>query len=142
LIDYALQLLFFFGWISTFGEVTLTAGGGYAYNLEGPLAWVPLLFWVAMVPGMKQWLGATLGNLLLGLKPVSIRQRRSGVGLTLGQSIKRHLLDPIDLFFLGVVAIISMGCTKEQQRLGDLWAGTKVVIEQETMISEWYGQYF
>ena len=47
--------------------------------------------------------------------------------------MKRHLLDPIDLLFYGIPAIITIKNTEKHQRLGDLWAKTIVI---DTMDAE------
>ena len=47
--------------------------------------------------------------------------------LTFLESFKRHLLDPIDFCFFGIVAIITIKNTVKNQRVGDLWAKTIVV---------------
>ena len=47
--------------------------------------------------------------------------------VTFKQSFLRHLVDPIDMFFFGIVAIIIIKNSKESQRLGDLLGQTKVI---------------
>jgi len=63
-----------------------------------------LVFWGIITIGIENWLGATLGNQIVGLTAISI----NGINreLTLGQSFRRHLCDPIDMFVLGLVGII------------------------------------
>ncbi len=87
-----------------------------------------------MTVGFEQWFGATLGNLFVGLKPVSIRKpadsstfSETDEKLTFEQSLKRHLLDPIDMFFFGLIGIITIKNTDKNQRLGDIWGNTIVV---------------
>jgi uncharacterized RDD family membrane protein YckC len=70
------------------------------------------------------FLGATLGNSIVGLKPISLT--RNNGELSLSQSIKRHILDPIDMFPFGLIAIITIKNTDRNQRLGDIWAKTVV----------------
>ena len=43
------------------------------------------------------------------------------------QALKRHLLDPIDILFYGIPAIITVKNSGKHQRLGDMWAKTIVV---------------
>ena len=78
-----------------------------------------------MTVGLEQWFGASLGNSLAGLKPISI----SGFSkkLTFGQSLKRHLFDPIDMFFFGLIGIVTLRNTTQNQRVGDIWAKTTVI---------------
>lgn len=130
IVDYIIIYTFFFIFLVAFGEPD--AGGEYSVN--GLPALVPILFWGIMTIGLEQWFGATLGNSLVGLKPISIRKSSdnstfSGTDekLTFGQSFKRHLLDPIDMFFFGLIGIITIKNTDKNQRLGDIWGNTIVV---------------
>jgi uncharacterized RDD family membrane protein YckC len=95
------------------------------YSLSGLLGLIPIVFWLIMTVGLETGFGATLGNLLVGLKPVPI----SGTNrkLTFGESFKRHLLDPIDMFFFGLIGIVTIKNTNKNQRVGDIWARTIVV---------------
>ena len=70
--------------------------------------------------------GQTLGKLALGLRTVS----QTGLSINVSQAILRNLVRAADIappFFPGVVA---MACTRRQQRLGDLAAGTVVVFDR------------
>lgn len=70
--------------------------------------------------------GQTLGKLALGLRTVS----QTGLSINISQAILRNLLRAIDVappFYPGIVA---MACTRRLQRLGDLAAGTVVVIDR------------
>ena len=93
-------------------------------RINGFPALLPVFFWFIMTVGLEQWNGKTIGNLLVGLKPISINGNNEK--LTMIQSIKRHVLDPIDMFFFGIGAII-INKTGKNQRLGDIWAKTIVV---------------
>ncbi len=130
IVDYIIIYGFTFFLIFTIGEPNDEGG----YSLNGLPGLIPILFWGIMTVGLEQWFGATLGNLLVGLKPVSIRKSNdnstfSGTdeNLTFGQSFKRHLIDPIDMFFFGLIGIITIKNTDKNQRLGDIWAKTIVV---------------
>lgn len=130
IVDYLVICIFFFVFLLAFGEPD--SEGELALN--GLLALGPILFWGIMTIGLEQWFGATLGNSLAGLKPISICKSndnstfsRTDEKLTFGQSLKRHLLDPIDLFFFGLIGIITIKSTDKNQRLGDIWGNTIVV---------------
>jgi len=130
IVDYLIICAFFFVYVYSFGEPN--EDGGYSVN--GLPALIPILFWGIMTVGIEQFFGATLGNLLVGLKPVSIRKSSdnstfSGTDekLTFGQSLKRHLLDPIDMFFFGLIGIVTIKNTDRNQRLGDIWGNTIVI---------------
>jgi len=78
-----------------------------------------------MTVGFETGFGGTLGNSIVGLKAIPM----TGVNrkLTLSESFKRHILDPIDMTLLGLIAIIVIKNTAKNQRVGDLWAKTIVV---------------
>jgi len=133
-IDYIIIYGFAFAYLYAFGEPN--AEGEYTVN--GLPALVPVLFWGIMTIGFEQWTGATIGNTLTGLKPISIRESidikyavEENVKISFGQSLKRHLLDPIDMFFFGLIAIVTIKNTDKNQRLGDIWANTIVVETSE-----------
>jgi len=96
-----------------------------SYELNGFPALIPILFWLFMTVGVEQLLGVTLGNYTMDLKAISLNGNQNN--LSFGQSIKRHILDPIDMFFFGVVGIITIKNTPKNQRLGDIWANTIVI---------------
>jgi len=87
-----------------------------------------LTFWVTFFPIAEALNGQTLGKLLFGLKVL----QKNGKKISAIQAFKRRILDPIDLFIYGIVAIISVKKTANNQRLGDLWAGTVVAGGEET----------
>ena len=120
-VDYLIIFVFFFIYVYTFGEPNDDNG----YSVNGLPALIPIIFWGIMTVGLEIGLGATLGNSLAGLKAVP----KSGTNrkLTFGESFKRHLLDPIDMFFFGLIAIITINKTEKNQRLGDIWGDTIVV---------------
>lgn len=95
------------------------------YHLTGLPALLPTLFWFIFTVLMEQLTGATLGNGIMSLKPV--HEKGANNKPDFFQSLKRHLLDPIDMFFFGIPAIIAIKNTPKKQRLGDLWAKTVVV---------------
>jgi len=119
LIDYSMQLGIFYALALNLGEPNDDGG----YSLPGSLGLLPLLFWMILIVGMEQLTGATFGNGIMGLKPVTL----SGGKPTFVQYFKRHLVDMIDMFFLGLVGYLIIKNTPLKQRLGDLWAKTVVV---------------
>lgn len=125
LVDYILIYSFFFFYVYTVGEPN--EDGGYSVN--GLPAVVPIIFWGIMTVGIEIGIGATIGNLILGLKAIP----KSGINrkLTFAESLKRHLLDPIDMFFFGLIGIITIKNTVLNQRVGDLWGKTIVVNKED-----------
>ena len=121
LIDYLIIGIFFIAYLYAFGEPNNEGG----YTVHGIKSIVPLIFWGIITIGLEQWFEATLGNQIVGLRPVSI----NGINreLNFEQSFKRHLLDPIDMSLFGIIAIIAIQKTDKNQRIGDLWAETTVI---------------
>ena len=120
-IDYGIIYTICFLIITTFG----TPNESGNYHLEGWPALIPLLVWAFWTVGLEQYFGATLGNSIVNLKPISLINSR--LRLTFSQSLKRHLLDPIDMFPFGLIAYLVIKNTEKNQRLGDLWAKTTVI---------------
>lgn len=121
LIDYSVVFCFTFYFILAFG--TPNDEGGY--SVTGFLALVPSLFWFTFVVLIEVFFKATIGNTIMQLKPKSLTSNHGTVSL--GQSLKRHLLDPIDMFPFGLIGYITIKNTQNNQRLGDIWAKTTVV---------------
>jgi uncharacterized RDD family membrane protein YckC len=121
LVDYIIIYGFTFFLIFTIGEPNDEGG----YSLNGLPAFIPIIFWLIMTVGLETVLGGTIGNLLVGLKAITLNGTNRK--LTFKESFKRHLLDPIDMFFFGLAGIITIKNTENNQRLGDLWAKTIVV---------------
>ena len=119
-IDYSIIFTFHFVFVYSFGSPNDEGG----YSVTGFIALMPILFWFSFTILLEVFFGATLGNSILGLKPKSLTNN-SGE-LSFGQSIKRHLLDPIDMFPFGLIGIMTIKNTDRNQRLGDIWAKTIV----------------
>lgn len=129
LVDYTLIYGVTFFLVFTLGEPNDEG----AYSLKGLLGLIPIIFWLIMTVGLEIGFGATLGNTLVGLKPIP--KNGTNRKLTFGESFKRHFLDPIDMFCFGLVGIITIKNTDLNQRVGDLWANTIVVpIKSQTEI--------
>lgn len=77
--------------------------------------------------------GRTAGKAVLGLRVVS----QTGLSINPAQAILRNLLRLVDVappFFPGV---LTMACTRRLQRLGDLAAGTMVVLDRSQRAPRW-----
>ena len=128
LVDYLIIYSFFFMYTYNFGELNNDGG----YTISGLSALVPMLFWSFITIGTEQFFGATIGNLAVGLKPIPVEVLDDNSTLrkiSFIQSVKRHVLDPMDMFLFGLVGVLVIKNTLKKQRLGDLWAET-VVIEK------------
>jgi uncharacterized RDD family membrane protein YckC len=71
--------------------------------------------------------GWSLGKTLVGLRVEQLRGGRP----SLTQAVKRHLIDLLDFQLLGLPAIVVAMTTDPPQRLGDLWARTRVVLDKQ-----------
>ena len=124
-IDYLFIGMFYFAYLYAFGKPNNSGG----YTIYGIMALPPVIFWGIFTIGFEQWFGASLGNHIVGLKLLSINGINSE--LTFGQSLKRHLLDIVDMSFFGIVGIILIRKTEWNQRIGDIWAETIVLKNEE-----------
>ena len=120
IIDYGIIFTVTLLYITTFGELNIEG----EYEVKGILGTLPILFWGIMTIGLEVWFGATLGNSIVNLKPISINGNSK---ITFSQSFKRHFLDTIDMFLFGFIAYILIKNTENHQRLGDIWAKTYVI---------------
>jgi uncharacterized RDD family membrane protein YckC len=121
LVDYIIILTFTFVMLKTFGAQNSEG----TYELNGLPGLIPIIFWGIMTIGSEQLFGVTLGNYTMDLKPISINGTQQN--LTFSQSLKRHILDPVDMSLFGLIGIITIKNTEKNQRLGDLWAKTIVL---------------
>lgn len=120
LIDYFIIFSLILFYILYFGEENSEG----EYSVNGVKAVPIFLFWFVYVCIVETTLHSTLGNYLLSLKPVDDKTEQN---ISLKQSVLRHIVDPIDMFCFGLVAIITITNSPESKRLGDLLAKTKVV---------------
>ena len=95
------------------------------YSLNGLPGFSVMVFWFIMTIGIEQVVGATIGNKIQNLRPAPIKDIRKS--LTIGQSLKRHLLDIVDIWPFGLLGILTIKKTVYNQRLGDLWADSVVL---------------
>lgn len=128
IIDYGLYITFFIWAVTTFGEPDDEGG----YSLSGLKGLCVELVWVIYFPVLESVTGQTLGKRILGLRVVT----KSGNSISLWQAIKRRILDFIDFGFLGLVAGLVVRNTPDHQRLGDLWAKTIVVGDDDFACSK------
>jgi len=70
--------------------------------------------------------GQTLGKMALSIRVVD---KDTGEGIGWGQSLIRNLLRIIDFLFAGLIGIILIASSDENQRLGDKAANTIVIKE-------------
>jgi uncharacterized RDD family membrane protein YckC len=123
LLDYALFSLATFIYIMLAGHDNDEGGK----TVNGLLALAIPTAWFIYFVVIEALHGATLGHQGLDLKVLTVD--RNEIEFT--QALKRHLLDPIDIFIYGIPAIIAIKNSDRHQRLGDMWAKTIVVDKKD-----------
>lgn len=133
LVDFAIRvgLLLLVGFL---------AGIGFsALGLDGVFFMVALLAWFALewfYGGLFEtyWNGQTPGKRLFGLRVVSL----DGRPITAMQAVLRNLLRAVDQqpMFTFQVGLIATAANRRFQRLGDLAAGTMVIVHQREHMAE------
>ena len=119
-IDYSIILAVTYYYIYTFGSLNNEG----EYSVTGIKIFPIMLFWFVYLCVIETTFSSTLGNFIVQLKPVDLKTENK---ITLKQSFLRHIVDVLDMFFFGLVAIIIIKNSNESQRLGDLLAKTKVI---------------
>jgi len=97
-----------------------------SYQVSGLYVLPLIVFWFLYFPVVESVFDRTLGHWLMNLKVI----RTNGAPIEFIPSVKRHLLDPVDIFLFGLPAMLAISQTPKHQRLGDMWADT-LVIKQE-----------
>ena len=101
-----------------FGEYD---SGTYTINESGIIP--VMILWFLYFCVLEGTQGGTLGHLMMGLEVIKIKNEPVSVGT----AFKRHIADPLDIYFWGLVAIVSIWNTEKHQRLGDLIGKTIVI---------------
>lgn len=136
-IYVVLGLIFFV--IAISAPKTLTgaiAHAGEKWLIAGVILLNFLMYWGYFTLFETFWNGQTPGKRLLKIRVI----QQSGRQLTFFESLTRNLIRVIDSlpgFYL--VGVISMLCTRRNQRLGDLAASTIVIHERPTDEPLWGG---
>ncbi|SFJ76797.1 RDD family protein [Myroides guanonis] len=120
IIDYTIIFSLTSLYIYIFGE----SDSEGTYNVSGIRTFPIFIFWLIYICIVEITLKSTLGNYIVGLKPIDLQTEKS---INFKQSFLRHIVDLVDMMFFGIVAIMVIKNSKESQRLGDLLAKTKVV---------------
>ena len=122
LIDYGIFYFFIYAYIVTLG---IPLGNG-RFEVHGLIHFIIIfIVWCIYFPGLEASLGYTLGKGMFDLKVINNRGRRPDFS----QTFKRHLLDIIDIFVIIFIFPIATKRNEDLQRMGDLWANTKVVMD-------------
>ena len=123
LIDYIVIMCFFIIFVYKYGEPKIDGG----YEVHGVKSLIPIGFWFIYLIVIESIFSFTVGHFIMGLKVVKDDYDR----IDFIDSLKRHLIDPIDFNFFGIVAMILIKNTALNQRLGDIWAKTIVIKDTE-----------
>ena len=119
LVDYGLYFLFFYAYIDFFGH----ENDDGLITVDGILGLPIFIVWFLYFVVVESINGSTLGHMAFNLKVLTLNRKE----INFIQALKRHLLDPIDIFFYGIPAIIAIKNSDRNQRIGDIWANTIVV---------------
>lgn len=120
IIDYGIYMMFWSWYIFQFGSPNNEGG----YNINGLPGFILFLTWFVYFPLSESFKGQTIGHKIVQLKVVTA----NGKPISFGQSLKRRILDIIDLFLtFGIIAFITVKNSERNQRVGDIWANTIVV---------------
>jgi uncharacterized RDD family membrane protein YckC len=119
LLDYLLVTIPVIIYILYFGHFNKEGGK----TVEGIMVLPIPLFWFLYFVVVEAVWGSTFAHQAFNLKVVTVNRKE----IEWEHALKRHLLDPIDIYFAGVTAIIAILNSEKHQRLGDLWANTIVV---------------
>jgi uncharacterized RDD family membrane protein YckC len=121
-IDIILLGVVFAVLAALFGD-TNSGDEGFSVNLSGAPGIVYFLIVLAYYLGLETMYGQTLGKKVMGLRVVAIDGP-----LTLGKVAIRTVLRIVDgLPFLYLLGLIVVAVSKQNQRIGDMAAGTLVV---------------
>ena len=122
LIDISLIVIVSYSYISKFG--TLTPDGN-AYTLSGAYYLPLVLIWYGYFVILEGNWQASIGKKVFNLYIKKI----DGTKLSLFDILKRRSLDLLELFFMPLIAIISVLVTQKRQRVGDIFA--KTIIQEK-----------
>ena len=127
LVQLGILLLLLFASIFMFGAIGNRTGIMGNWFVAAYIALNFLIIWGYFTLFEAFWNGQTLGKRVMKLRVI----KDSGRQITFFEALSRNLLRFVDyLPTLYLVGVITMLCTKRNQRLGDLAAGTLVVHER------------
>ena len=107
-----------------FSFIYLIFSGTFKFEIPLINIILPLLFWFLIIVLIEFKYGRTLGKRIAGIRVVSLSTEEKP---TLIQVLKRRILDPIDIFMLGIVSLFVISNSTNNQRFGDKFANTQVV---------------
>jgi len=126
-LDYFIYFVIYIIYTYFFGDVNDWGikDGTFKFNIN--IGFFSFVFiWFLYFPVIESIYGYTLGKGLFDLKVVRENTENSKFYV----SFIRHLVDFIDFFLFGLVAILLVKFTKKHKRIGDLLADTLVVLDK------------
>ncbi|RZS93398.1 RDD family protein [Aquimarina brevivitae] len=120
LIDYFIVYVLFI--LGSF--IYLLISGAFAFKIKLFELMLLIFLWFFIIVLPEYNFGVTLGKKIVGIRTISLKDKKQ---LTFIQTLKRRILDPIDVFMLGIISIIVMSKSAQHQRFGDKFAKTTVV---------------
>lgn len=122
-IDYIIITFYIFSTATLISELHISSYGfSYAFFLM--IVYLPVLFYSFLCEVFNH--GQSLGKKLINIRVVKADGSTPGIG----SYLLRWLLFPIDGPLTGGMGLLSILLTKNNQRLGDLAAGTMVIKEK------------
>lgn len=148
LIDFVVRMAFLF----FFGFMIFIIGGSISsmWSIQGPFSWALILVTVFLVNWFygtffeAYFNGRTIGKWMCGIRviqidgrPVSVRNaflrnliRIADMSPVISLNTWYEYVPPFILIPTGTIGIVSMILTQRMQRLGDLAAGTMVIVDE------------
>jgi len=122
IIDIVLLAVVFGVMAVLFGDSS-SDNSSFSLNLSGGVAIIYFLIVIGYYVGLESMSGQTLGKKVMGIKVVAIDGP-----LTVGKVAIRTVLRIVDgLPFFYLLGVIVVAVSKQNQRIGDMAAGTLVV---------------
>lgn len=128
IIDYLVFFIIIILYGYVLGDIQewgFNENGSFAFRVN-PGFFPTVILWIIYFPTIESIFGYTLGKGALDLKVIC--QDRKDFPFVV--SLKRHLLDPIDFAFFGLVGAMIIRTSMEHKRLGDFWAKSLVIKEE------------
>jgi uncharacterized RDD family membrane protein YckC len=126
-LDYSIFFLIYVIYVYFFGNVDEWGINDGKFSVKFDIGLFSFIFiWFLYFPVIESIYGYTLGKGLFDLKVIKENSNDSKFYV----SFIRHLVDIIDFFLLGLVAILLVKYTKRHKRIGDLLADTIVVLDK------------
>lgn len=123
-----LDYLFYFGMLYIYVRLVGEPNDQGGYEAKGFMHILAVMsLWFIYFPVIEGIFGFTLFKGVFDLK-VYAEDRKDFQFVV---SLKRHLLDPIDFAFFGVVAIILVKVRDDHKRLGDIFARSRIANDKE-----------